>query len=120
MTSRVDTLKAKLLMDNPNVALLIHDFPTQRRDSLSGEFSRTYSVTLYGIASFISDPKTSETLREIHAKHNPQSSAFIRGENIGVLMIEVAEARICDNNDHVKKWKSGDINVDAIEGVKKI
>jgi len=49
MTTRTDTLKAALLKQNPNVALLIHDFPTLRDNSAeSSSYAKTFSITLYG------------------------------------------------------------------------
>lgn len=105
MTTRKNTLKAKLLVTNPNVAMLVHDFPTRRGIS-SSEFEQTYSVTLYGHAKFVEDEATSDELRALHSKRNPQSSAFISGPEIGVMTINITSASICDSSDKVTNWKA--------------
>jgi len=105
MTTRKDTLKATLLRQNPKVALLIHDFDTRRQGNPDGSFSSTYSITLYGTAHFVEDPVEEEKLRSLHAKHNPKMCAFITGPTIGVVIVDVGEARICDSSDKVTSWR---------------
>ncbi|GMI59940.1 hypothetical protein ScalyP_jg409 [Parmales sp. scaly parma] len=106
MTTRTDTLKAALLKQNPNVALLIHDFPTLRDNSAeSSSYAKTFSITLYGSATFIDAGPEAEILREIHSQNNPNQSAFIHGDKVGVLVVNVVEARICDASDKVLAWR---------------
>ena len=120
MTTRKDTLKLQNILDSPSVALLVHDFPTlrkeqsQRRGSqedqpASPEPSSTgsYSITLYGRAQ-VALEKDAERYRQQHLAHNPKSAQFIVGESIAVVVIQVSSARICNNNDKVKHWSTGE------------
>ena len=71
--------------------------------------SQTYSITLTGVATILSyGSEESEMLRELHTQNNPTSATFIRGEGIGVVVIDVLEARICDILDKVTTWKAGE------------
>jgi hypothetical protein len=111
MTTRVDTKKADNLRRNGNVSVLIHDFPTLKTTSRSdtSDFGQTYSITLTGVATIIPNgTKESDMLRELHIQNNPTSATFIKGEGIGVVVIDVEEARICDVLDKVTTWKAGD------------
>lgn len=115
MTTRLDTKKADNLRKNGNVSVLIHDFPTLKSSASSSgnddgndKFGETYSITLTGVATILSNgSEESEMLRELHIQNNPTSATFIRGEGIGVVVIDVQEARICDILDKVTMWKAG-------------
>jgi hypothetical protein len=111
MTTRLDTKKADNLKRNGKVSVLIHDFPTLKTtpSSDTSHFGQTYSITLTGVATILPNgTKESEMLRELHIKNNPMSATFIRGEGIGVVVIDVEEARICDVLDNVTTWKAGE------------
>merc|ERR1712154_445083 len=93
MTTRKDTLKFQNLMTLPRVALLVHDFPTMRTHeeasegtaSIPANFTRTYSITLYGTVCRAMDPAQEERYRALHLANNPSSPCFIVGDNIAVL-----------------------------------
>tara|TARA_B110000305_G_scaffold199816_1_gene226702 strand:+ start:559 stop:819 length:261 start_codon:yes stop_codon:yes gene_type:complete len=56
-------------------------------------------------ATFIDAGPEAEILREIHSQNNPNQSAFIHGDKVGVLVVNVVEARICDASDKVLAWR---------------
>ena len=116
-STRRDTQKCAHLESNPRVAILIHDFPSQRGSAgrSAGEEeddvhsaayeSGTYSITLYGEASVLPDGPEAERLRAVHLERSsPQAGVFIQGEGIAVVVIDVECARVCDSQDKVTTW----------------
>lgn len=102
MTTRRDTQKLINLKNNPRVALLLHDF---------GETSRegTCSVTLYGRIRILQKGSTEEqTYRDIHLRRNSNYKQFIVGDDIAVLIVCVRSARICNIQDRVTHWSTGE------------
>ena len=51
-STRNDTMKYQQLLECPNVAILVHDFPNQKKD-LDAQGGRTYSITLNGVARYV-------------------------------------------------------------------
>ena len=47
LSTRKDTLKLKNLLESPQVAILVHDFP-HLQNSKKEDYGNTYSITLYG------------------------------------------------------------------------
>jgi hypothetical protein len=105
MTTQRRTKKFDMLQQQNGVALLVHDF---RQDGDDG----VYSITLNGICRTVTDVKKAEHYRAQHLEHNPDYPQFIVGEDIAILCVDVTSARICDINDHVRKWNVGD-NVES-------
>lgn len=111
MTTRKNTQKYQNLLSYSRVALLVHDFPTQRgttEEQLSrgGGYNRTYSITLYGTVRMPDDPQQEERYRQIHLENNPSSQCFIVGDGIAVLVICVESARLCNAEDKVTTWSA--------------
>ena len=46
LSTRKDTLKLKNLLESPQVAILVHDFPHLQNSK--EDYGNTYSITLYG------------------------------------------------------------------------
>jgi nitroimidazol reductase NimA-like FMN-containing flavoprotein (pyridoxamine 5'-phosphate oxidase superfamily) len=69
--TRRDTKKYSQLIENSNIALLIHDFPNLRMEGAKTDMhTKTVSITLTGHCVLITDDK-SEMYRALHLKHNP-------------------------------------------------
>lgn len=116
MSTRKNTKKFTALMKNPSVAVLVHDFDSQRKtaarmDDLTAadvmpnnEKPGTFSVTVYG-SIVVAEGDEAERLREYHLTCNPQYPQFICGSDIAVLYIQPTLARICNIADSVHTWE---------------
>lgn len=118
MTTRTDTKKYELLCSSPKVAVLVHDFPSLRKEeegeggeggaatTTEGESAgegHTYAITLNGVAS-MQKGKEAERFRALHLENNAAYSQFIEGEKIAVFTVHVTSARICNVEDRVTYW----------------
>jgi len=121
MTTRTDTKKYELLCSSPKVALLVHDFPSLRKEeegeggegggeggsiTAEGEGAgegHTYAITLNGVAS-MQKGKEAERFRALHLENNAAYGQFIEGEKIAVFTVHVTSARICNVEDRVTYW----------------
>lgn len=106
MSTRRNTKKYEALVDNPKVAILIHDFDAKRnQESNSG--GGTFSITIYGDVT-VATGERAEILRSKHLGINPDYEQFIRGEDRAILVIQPNFARLCNINDTVSMWSSKD------------
>jgi hypothetical protein len=122
MTTRTDTKKYELLCSSPKVAILVHDFPSLRKEeeeeeggegggeggaaTAEGEGAgegHTYAITLNGVAS-MQKGEEAERFRALHLENNVAYSQFIEGEKIAVFTVHVTSARICNVEDRVTYW----------------
>ena len=105
MSTRRDTKKYQALLNNPQVAILVHDFDTNReRAEKVLESSGTCSVTVYGDLTIVTDKNVEETYRSHHMSTNPKYKQFIEGNDIAIIVIRPSYARICNINDQVSVW----------------
>ena len=102
MSTNTKTKKFEMLQRQKGVALLVHDFG---QNSLSAGL---YSITLNGNCRVVDNQAKSDYYRKMHLAHNPDYPQFIIGDDIAILCIDVASARICDINDQVTKWNVGE------------
>ena len=102
LSTRKDTLKLKNLLESPQVAILVHDFP-HLQNSKKEDYGNTYSITLYGTTR-VAQGEEADFFREKHLEHNPKSKVFISGENIVIVLVNVKSARICNAADKVQTW----------------
>lgn len=107
MTTNVNTKKFQLLQNQEGVALLVHDFPQFRYETME-ETKGIHSITLNGKCEIINDKETADRYRANHLAHNPDYPQFIVGENIAVLRVTISSARICNIDDQVTKWSVKD------------
>ena len=100
MSTNKHTKKYDMLLQQRNVALLVHDF-----GGGSGGGSGEYSITLNGNCRILeeNDPRR-EIYRQAHLQQNPEYPQFIVGPHIAILLIEVQSARICNIADQVIHW----------------
>jgi hypothetical protein len=101
MTTRRDTKKFEALLQNPQVALLVHDFDSLKLSQSSK--TGTFSVTVYGSVSVL-EGEIAEICRAHHKLANPSYGQFIDGEEIAILIIQPQYARICNVKDQVTVW----------------
>lgn len=125
MSTRTNTKKFQSLINNPSVAILVHDFnstsslqtsaasPADPSTSSNIEAansnnssSGSCSITVYGKIEVVTDEKAEE-LRAYHLLKNPKYPQFIVGEDIAIIRIMPTRARICDIRDKVQDWESG-------------
>ena len=102
LSTRKDTLKLKNLLESPQVAILVHDFP-HLQSSKKEDYGNTYSITLYGTTR-VAEGEEADFFRAKHLDHNPKSKVFISGENIVIVLVNVKSARICNAADKVQTW----------------
>jgi hypothetical protein len=75
-TTRRNTRKTLNLVENPQVAILLHDFPHLRSEG--GNDGSTFAITLYGKAVVLEDDtKLSKALRARHLEHNPNQVGLL-------------------------------------------
>eukprot|EP01082_Thalassiosira_pseudonana_P015090 g13567.t1 g13567 contig82:22434-23376(+) len=108
MSTNKYTKKYEMLEKQSGVALLIHDFSEASAEGRGGDaknhLTGEYSITLNGTCSVIKDVALAEKYRAAHLKNNPDYPQFIVGNDIAMLRVDVAMARICNINDQVIKW----------------
>ena len=102
LSTRKDTLKLQNLLQSPQVAILVHDFP-HLQNSKKENYGNTYSITLYGTTR-VADGDEADFFRQKHLEHNPKSKVFIQGKNIAIVLVNVTSARICNAADKVETW----------------
>ena len=100
MTTRRDTRKYQALMQQPQVAILVHDF---ERTSDIGK--GTLSITLRGRA-IEQTGEVAERLRSAHLARNLLYANFISGDGIAVIAVEVSTASMCTLDDKVHTWEA--------------
>ena len=107
-TTRRNTRKCQQLQHNNSVAILVHDFPSLRNQMSKESYGEaSFSITLYGKATVLSDCPESEAMKEFHRQHSPaEARPFIQGQGIAVVAIDVEYARICDAQDKVYTWRA--------------
>jgi hypothetical protein len=71
MTTRKDTLKYRAMEQNPNLAVLVHDFGTIGPDTAVG----TLAITLYGRATMPTGDREI-SLRAAHLAQHPKASQY--------------------------------------------
>lgn len=97
LTSRADTTKVSYIHHNPYVALLF--------TRLSGEGSPPASCTVYGKAHVV-DPSQDSVYRQAHLQRHPGMEAFITGESIAVVTVQIQRASIATIQDQVSSWSA--------------
>lgn len=107
MTTRRDTLKWKAMVENPRVAVLVHDFAHLRGVGGSDVSAPAGSVaiTLYGTASMPTGSEA-DALRAAHLARNPSSAHFISDSRYAVVVIVPTLASFCNFRDEVTTWTS--------------
>ncbi len=99
MSSRTDSSKVKHIEENKEVALLFYN------TGKAGE--PPISCTLFGTASIV--PTANDSYyRENHYEHHRNKGAFIKGENISIITVNLRHAVISDAQDRVKTWSAED------------
>lgn len=104
LSSREDTTKVKNIMKNPEVALLLY--------SLGGNGDKPVSCTIHGTATLV-DPDRDQYYRSHHYKKHIQMGAFIEGENISIITVEIKHAALTDVEDKVRTWNRRDGSFDS-------
>jgi hypothetical protein len=106
-------------VDNPKVAVLVHDFPNNEESANSSRKEqkvceskkqrKQWSITLNGTAEATTDGEPiTEKYGKLHMENNPDYNQFIIGEDIAVLIIRIDRARMCDVQDRVSYWNAKD------------
>jgi len=99
LSSRGESRKVKQIEENNEVALLFYNKGKSDEPPIS--------CTLYGTALIL--PNSNSTYyREIHCNHHPDKKAFIKGENISIILVNLQHAVLSDAQDNVKIWKMED------------
>lgn len=101
LTTRRNTKKYNQIVNNPKVALLIHDFEGEHHDDTSTRFS----ITLNGEVD-TDLGADEEKYRSLHLTNNREYAQFIVGSDIAVLVVRIEKATICDINDKVRRWSA--------------
>ena len=107
LTTQRATKKFDMISNNPEVALLINDFPMLLDEEKKQLGGRTGSITLNGWAEALDDNNPScNKYRNIHLsnKNNKDYAQFIQGPDIAVIVVRINSARICDIHDKVIHW----------------
>ncbi len=97
LTSRADTTKVSYMHHNPYVALLFTHF--------SGDDRPPVSCTVYGKAH-IEDQNQDSLYRQAHLRRHPGMEAFITGERIAVVTVQIQNASIATIQDQVSSWSA--------------
>ena len=106
LSTKRATRKFDQIIKNPEVAILINDFPMLHEEEKKQLSGRTGSITLNGWAVPLDDDTVeSEKYRKMHSENNSDYTQFICGDDIAIIIIRINTARICDINDKVKHWK---------------
>jgi len=119
LSTRRNTKKFFQIIDNPKVAILVHDFPNdevslyasskEQKVCEKKKERKQWSITLNGTAEATTDGEPiTEKYRELHMENNPDYKQFIIGEDIAVLIIRIDRARMCDVQDRVSYWNAKD------------
>ena len=99
LTSRDDTTKMSYMHHNPYVALLFTHF--------SGDNRPPVSCTVYGKAR-VEEPHQDSFYRQAHLERHPGMEAFITGERIAVVTVQIQNATIATIRDKVSNWSAED------------
>lgn len=102
--TRRNTKKYDQMLECPNVAILVHDFPHLATLPVGIQHGRSYSITLNGKAIPLPRAAVSERYRQIHLQNNQDYAQFIVGDDIAVILVKVNSARLCDIKDNVTQW----------------
>ena len=103
-TSR-KTTKYQQILNVPNVAILIHDFPHLNVDKDISLAGRSFSITLKGKAAVMDEGGEGEKkYRKIHMERNPDYAQF--SKTGAVIVVRVEKARLCDVQDNVTTWEA--------------
>lgn len=114
-----NTQKFENLQKNGKCSILIHDWVTnsnQANDnnvlkllySINQSEVGDLSVTLDGhVVKFLLDSKSDEYefFKNLHLKKNPFAKAFIEGDNVALILIQIDESKVSDTNNKVEKFK---------------
>ncbi len=99
VSSRADTTKVRYMIENPAVAILLHNLEDQSKAPLS--------CTLYGRAAIVPQETDKERYyREAHHKTHQEMGQFINGENIVIIGITIKHAALSDLEDSVRTWSA--------------
>lgn len=102
--TRRDTKKYHQILEQPNVAILIHDFPNLKQNQ-DDDSKKTGSITLNGLVEVCEQGSVEEAkYRKIHLAWNSCYAQFIVGDQIAVFIVHVQRARMADINDKVTYW----------------
>ena len=99
LTSRDDTTKMAYMQHNPYVALLFTHLSSDNRPPVS--------CTVYGKAH-VEDPRQDKVFRQAHLRRHPGMEAFITGEHIAVITVQIEHATIATIQDQVSNWSAED------------
>tara|TARA_A100001035_G_C27703982_1_gene463916 strand:- start:206 stop:805 length:600 start_codon:yes stop_codon:yes gene_type:complete len=103
-TSR-KTTKYQQILNVPNVAILIHDFPHLNVDKDISLAGRSFSITLKGKAAVMDEGGEGEKkYRKIHMERNPDYAQF--SKTGAVIVVRVEKVRLCDVQDNVTTWEA--------------
>jgi inosine/xanthosine triphosphatase len=95
------------MVENPRVAVLVHDFAHLRGVGGNDDSATSGSVaiTLYGNASMPTGGEA-DALRAAHLARNPSSAHFISDSRYAVVVIVPTLASFCNFRDEVTTWTS--------------
>lgn len=116
-----NTQKFSNLEKNGKCSILIHDWVTNN-NQINGDDNNVLkllqsinqsevgdlSVTLDGhVVKFLLDNKSDEYefFKKLHLKKNPHAKAFVEGDDVALILIQIDESKISDSNNNVAKFK---------------
>lgn len=114
-----NTKKFDNLEINGKCSILVHDWVTNNSQSNENSVLKLLqninqneigdlSVTLDGhVVKFILDNTSEEYefFKNLHLKKNPDAKAFVEGDNVALILIQVDESKISDSNNKVENFK---------------
>ncbi len=105
-STRRETLKCQHLQANPNVSVLVHDFPHLLVDTRAGAKSGTYAITLNGKARVLNAGAEADFFREKHLERNPNMANFIAEPAYAMVAVTLEGARVSNSQDQVSNWNA--------------
>ncbi len=118
VTTPKDTKKFQNLQKNDKVSILIHDWVTSASPAggdvlkLLQSINQTevgdLSITLDGRAvKYLLDNKSEEYtfFKDLHLKKNPDAKAFVEGDNVALILIQIEESKVSDSHNNVENFK---------------
>ncbi|KAG0680745.1 hypothetical protein C6P40_002221 [Pichia californica] len=115
-----NTQKFINLEKNGKCSILLHDWITNNSvhtdnnnvlkllQSINQSEVGDLSVTLDGhVVKFLLDNKSEEYefFKQLHLQKNPDAKAFVEGDDVAFILIQVDESKVSDSNNNVSKFK---------------
>ena len=114
-----NTQKYENLQKNGKCSILVHDWVANGNQvnensvlkllySINQSEVGDMSVMLDGhVVKFLLDSTSEEYefFKNLHLKKNPVAKAFIEGDNVALILIQIDESKVSDSNNKVEKFK---------------